>query len=144
MNVESTKVHGMSVQAWDVGGRCNLRALFRHYYKDAEGLVFVVDSNDRERMDEAKDQLDRLFAEDELLGLPVLVYANKQDLPNAMNLVEIEDVLGLRSRYDKRQIFVQPSSANSGCGLKEGFNWLQKHISNQKRAYEKSNATVAK
>eukprot|EP00958_Prasinococcus_capsulatus_P027510 scaffold5582_cov444-Prasinococcus_capsulatus_cf.AAC.3 len=61
------------------------------------GLIFVVDSNDRDRIGEARDELHRMLNEDELRDAVLLVFANKQDLPNAMNAAEITDKLGLHS-----------------------------------------------
>jgi ADP-ribosylation factor protein 1 len=64
-------------------------------------LIFVVDSNDRERAVEARDELHRMLAEDELREAVLLVFANKQDLPNAMNAAEITDKLGLHSMRNR-------------------------------------------
>merc|ERR1712168_37261 len=60
------------------------RPLWRHYFQNTQGLIFVVDSNDRERAAEAKDELTKMLQEDELKDAVLLVFANKQDLPNAM------------------------------------------------------------
>lgn len=57
----------------------------------------MVDSNDRERIPEAREELQRMLNEDELRDALLLVFANKQDLPNAMNAAEITDKLGLHS-----------------------------------------------
>lgn len=62
-----------------------------------QGLIFVVDSNDRDKVVEARDELHRMLNEDELRDVVLLVFANKQDLPNAMNAAEITDKLGLES-----------------------------------------------
>ena len=65
--------------------------------QNTQGLIYVVDSNDRERVSEARDELNRMLAEDELREAVVLVFANKQDLPNAMNAADITDKLGLHT-----------------------------------------------
>ena len=62
-----------------------------------QGLIFVIDSNDRERIGEAREELNRMLNEDELREAVLLIFANKQDLPNAMNAAEITDKLGLHS-----------------------------------------------
>ncbi|CAI0626094.1 unnamed protein product [Linum tenue] len=82
---------------WDVGGQDKIRPLWRHYFQNTQGLIFVVDSNDRDRVVEARDELHRMLNEDELRDAVLLVFANKQDLPNAMNAAEITDKLGLHS-----------------------------------------------
>ncbi|KAL2231315.1 UNVERIFIED_CONTAM: ADP-ribosylation factor 2 [Sesamum indicum] len=74
-----------------------IRPLWRHYFQNTQGLIFVVDSNDRDRVVEARDELHRMLNEDELRDAVLLVFANKQDLPNAMNAAEITDKLGLHS-----------------------------------------------
>merc|ERR1712149_128750 len=96
-NVETVEYKNISFTVWDVGGQDKIRPLWRHYFQNTEGLIFVVDSNDRERIAEARDELNRMLAEDELREAVVLVFANKQDLPNAMNAAEITDKLGLHS-----------------------------------------------
>ena len=63
---------------WDVGGQDKIRPLWRHYFQNTQGLIFVVDSNDRERISEARDELMRMLAEDELREAVLLIFANKQ------------------------------------------------------------------
>ena len=82
---------------WDVGGQDKIRPLWRHYFQNTQGIIFVVDSNDRDRVVEAREELQRMLNEDELRDALLLVFANKQDLPNAMNAAEITDKLGLHS-----------------------------------------------
>ena len=77
------------------------RPLWRHYYQNTDVLIFVIDSNDRERISECKDELHRFLAEDELKDCVLLVMANKQDLPNAMSTTEVTDKLGLHSVRDR-------------------------------------------
>jgi hypothetical protein len=69
---------------WDVGGQDKIRPLWRHYYTGTQGLVFVVDSQDRERVDEAKQELHRILSDREMKDCLLLVFANKQDLPGGM------------------------------------------------------------
>ncbi|OXB65538.1 hypothetical protein ASZ78_001845 [Callipepla squamata] len=95
------------------------------------GLIFVVDSNDRERVNEAREELMRMLAEDELRDAVLLVFANKQDLPNAMNAAEITDKLGLHS-LRHRNWYIQATCATSGDGLYEGLDWLSNQLRNQK------------
>ncbi|XP_058434700.1 ADP-ribosylation factor 1-like isoform X2 [Marmota monax] len=75
-------------------------------------LIFVVDNNDREHVNEASEQLMRMLAEDELRDTVLLVFANKQDFPNAMNTAEITDKLGLHRNW-----YIQATCATSGDGL---------------------------
>ncbi|RCV20361.1 hypothetical protein SETIT_4G049900v2 [Setaria italica] len=102
--------------------------LWRHYFQNTQGLVFVVDSNDRDRVVEARDELHRMLNEDELRDAVLLVFANKQDLPNAMNAAEIIDKLGLHSL---RQHHWYIQSATTGEGLYEGLDWLSSNIASK-------------
>jgi len=122
-NVETVEYKNISFTVWDVGGQDKIRPLWRHYFQNTQGLIFVIDSNDRERVGEAREELMRMLNEDELRDAILLVFANKQDLPNAMNAAEITDKLGLHSLRN-RQWFIQATCATSGDGLYEGLDWL--------------------
>jgi hypothetical protein len=103
--------------------RSQIRPLWRHHFLDKQGLIFVVDSTDRNRIGEARDELHRTLYEDELRDAVLLVFANKQDLPNAMNAAEITDKLGLHALRN-RFWNIQSTSATSGEGLQAGLEWL--------------------
>ncbi|CAI7898235.1 unnamed protein product [Closterium sp. NIES-53] len=126
-NVETVEYKNISFTVWDVGGQDKIRPLWRHYFQNTQGLIFVVDSNDRDRVMEARDELHRMLNEDELRDAVLLVFANKQDLPNAMNAAEITDKLGLHS-LRQRQWYIQSTCATSGEGLYEGLDWLSNNI----------------
>eukprot|EP00761_Pharyngomonas_kirbyi_P003303 gb/GECH01003307.1/.p1 GENE.gb/GECH01003307.1/~~gb/GECH01003307.1/.p1 ORF type:complete len:182 (+),score=36.98 gb/GECH01003307.1/:1-546(+) len=126
-NVETVEYKNISFTVWDVGGQDKIRPLWRHYFQNTQGLIFVVDSNDRERIGEARDELHRMLAEDELRDASLLVFANKQDLPNAMNSTEITDKLGLHT-LRQRDWYIQATCATSGEGLYEGLDWLSANI----------------
>jgi GTPase SAR1 family protein len=80
-NVETVTYKNVKFNVWDVGGQDKIRPLWRHYYTGTQGLVFVVDSQDRERLDEAKQELHRILSDREMKECLLLVFANKQDLP---------------------------------------------------------------
>ncbi|KAB0396055.1 hypothetical protein E2I00_009765 [Balaenoptera physalus] len=130
-NVETVEYKNISFTVWDVGGQDKIRPLWRHYFQNTQGLIFVVDSNDRERVNEAREELTRMLAEDELRDAVLLVFVNKQDLPNAMNAAEITDKLGLHS-LRQRNWYIQATCATSGDGLYEGLDWLSNQLKNQK------------
>jgi len=77
-NVETVEYKNISFTVWDVGGQDKIRPLWRHYFQNTQGLIFVVDSNDRERVGEARDELHRMLQEDELRDAVLLIFANKQ------------------------------------------------------------------
>nr|CAI5843792.1 unnamed protein product [Callosobruchus analis] len=111
---------------------CTTATVERSFSTLRRGLIFVVDSNDRERITEAKDELMRMLAEDELRDAVLLIFANKQDLPNAMNAAEITDKLGLHSLRN-RNWYIQATCATSGDGLYEGLDWLSNQLKNANR-----------
>jgi len=122
-NVETVEYKNINFTVWDVGGQDKIRPLWRHYFQNTQGLIFVVDSNDRERATEAAEELQKMLSEDELRDAALLVFANKQDLPNAMSVAEITDKLGLHS-LRQRKWYIQSTCATSGDGLYEGLDWL--------------------
>merc|ERR1711965_10589 len=127
-NVETVEYKNISFTVWDVGGQDKIRPLWRHYYQNTQGIIFVVDSNDRERVGEAKDELNRMLSEDELRDGVLLVLSNKSDLPQAMSAAETADKLGLHSLRN-RKWYIQATCATNGEGLCEGPDWLSNTIS---------------
>ncbi|KAK0583564.1 hypothetical protein LWI29_038239 [Acer saccharum] len=127
-NVETVEYRNISFSIWDVGGQSKIRPLWRHYFENTQGLIFVVDSNDRERIPEARNELHRILQDEELSNAALLVFANKQDIPDAMPASEIADKLGLYS-LGQRCWYIQSTSASSGEGLCKGLDWLSNSIS---------------
>jgi ADP-ribosylation factor protein 6 len=78
-NVESVTYKNVKFNVWDVGGQDKIRPLWRHYYTGTQGLVFVVDSADVDRMDEARQELHKIVNDREMKDAVILVFANKQD-----------------------------------------------------------------
>ncbi|GKA79711.1 ADP-ribosylation factor 2 isoform X1 [Tanacetum coccineum] len=127
---ESVEYKNISFTVWDIGGQDKLRPSWRFYFQNTEGIIFAVDRNDSDRVLEARDELHKILNEDELKDAVLLVLANKQDLPNAMNAAEITDKLGPYSLH-KRSWYIQSTCATSGEGLYEGLDWLSKNIANE-------------
>lgn len=128
-NVETVEYKNISFTVWDVGGQDKIRPLWRYYFQNTQGIIFVVDSNDRDRISEAREELQQMLSEDELRDALLLVFANKQDLPNAMNAAEITDKLGLHL-IRQRQWYIQATCATTGDGLYEGLEWLSTNLRN--------------
>ena len=122
-NVETVEFRNVTFTVTDVGGQDKIRKLWHHYYRGSHGVIFVVDSCDKHRMDAAREELRSILDADEMRGVAVLVYANKQDLPGAMGGSEVADKLGLH-RVRDREWYVQATCGVSGDGLFEGLNWL--------------------
>ncbi|XP_077998778.1 ADP-ribosylation factor 4-like [Glandiceps talaboti] len=130
-NVETVTYKNVDFVTWDVGSRDKMRPLWRHYYQNTDGLIFVIDSGDRERFPEAKEELERLVQEDELQDAVILIIANKQDLANAMTVQEITEKLDT-SKFPNRSWYVQGAVSIEGDGLYEGLEWVTSELSSRK------------
>ncbi|KFY40102.1 hypothetical protein V495_05621 [Pseudogymnoascus sp. VKM F-4514 (FW-929)] len=126
-NVETVTYKNVKFNVWDVGGQDKIRPLWRHYYSGTQGLIFVIDSSDRERIDEAKQELHRIIGDREMKESLLLVFANKQDIKGAMSPQDVTDSLGLKD-LNNRVWYVVPSCATTGEGLLEGLSWLSNNI----------------
>ena len=122
-NVETIHYKNIEMDCWDMGGQKKIRPLWHHYFENTDAIIFIVDSNDPDRIAEAKEELALLMSHQLLKAAKLLVYANKQDLPNAMPPAVVMEKLGLNC-YRNRQWHIQGSVAHSGTGLYEGLDWL--------------------
>jgi len=119
-----TFVHGRyTLNIWDVGGQRTLRPYWRNYFEQTDALVWVVDSGDRLRLDDCKEELHSLLLEDRLAGASLLVFANKQDIQGSMTDNEIQQALDLPA-IKSHQWSIISCSAVTGYNLMEGLNWV--------------------
>ena len=119
-NVETVTYKNVKFNVWDVGGQDKIRPLWRHYFSGTQGLIFVIDSNDRARIDEARQELHRIILDREMKEALLLVFANKQDIPGSMTPTEVTEKLRL-GQLKERTWYVVPSCATTGEGLLEGL-----------------------
>eukprot|EP00747_Dinoflagellata_sp_TGD_P027701 gnl/TRDRNA2_/TRDRNA2_132765_c0_seq1.p1 gnl/TRDRNA2_/TRDRNA2_132765_c0~~gnl/TRDRNA2_/TRDRNA2_132765_c0_seq1.p1 ORF type:complete len:182 (+),score=57.00 gnl/TRDRNA2_/TRDRNA2_132765_c0_seq1:88-633(+) len=122
-NIKSLVHEGFKLNVWDIGGQKTIRPYWSNYFESTDALVYVIDSSDRRRLEESGTELNELLAEDKLGGIPLLVFANKQDLLQASPADEISQVMGLENIKD-RTWTIQACSAKTGDGLTEGMEWL--------------------
>jgi ADP-ribosylation factor 1/2 len=123
-NVETINYKNIEMTCWDIGGQKKIRSLWYHYFHDTDAVIFVVDSNDPARLEEAREELTHLMNNDLLSKAVLLVFANKQDLPQAMSPASLIDALGLNSSLRHRNWHIQGTNACTGDGLYEGLDWL--------------------
>jgi ADP-ribosylation factor related protein 1 len=141
--VGKVNVHGSIINFWDLGGQKALRSIWSKYYDDAHAVVFVVDSTDKERIEECREALgfkfliiEEMVKNDTINSIPVLMLANKQDAENAMNLEEIQTIFNkiavtLEARDSK--IFAVSAlkgylTTYSSAGVRNAVEWLYKRL----------------
>ena len=110
---------------WDLGeyNKNRMNILWQHYCQNIDGLIFVIDSNDRERIEEAYKNLKELLVEERFKNCPILIMANKQDKNSALTVEEVKEKLCIEI-LKERTWLVKGISAFSGQGIKEGLDWM--------------------
>ena len=86
---------------WDLGGQKEIRSHWRDFYDKIDCIIFVIDSSDSIRMKECEEELRCLLEEEKVAGVPVLIYANKQDLNGSLSAEEIQEHLNLEQISDR-------------------------------------------
>lgn len=123
-NVKTITQDKISLVMWDIGGQATIRPYWQGYYSpDTSAIIFVIDSTDKDRMKEVEGELNTLLEEEKLTGVPMLIFANKQDLEGALSAKEISEELALVNVRD-RAWQINACSAKTGEGLKEGMLWV--------------------
>lgn len=131
-NVETVTYKNIKFQVWDLGGQTSIRPYWRCYFPNTQAVIYVVDSSDTERLDISKTEFHAILEEDELKNAIVLVYANKQDLPGALDDAKISESLELH-KIKNRQWAIFKTSAIKGEGLFEGLDWLSETLKTRRR-----------
>lgn len=125
-SIKIGKKNEINVALWDIGGQRKIRTYWKHYFDNVDVLIYVIDSADRERLEETGEELSKLLEEEKLEGVPVLIYANKQDLASAANPAEMSVQLNLSTIRD-RPWQIQPCSAQTKEGVEDGMSWVLKN-----------------
>jgi small GTP-binding protein len=137
-NVETLEYKNIKFNCWDVGGQGKIRPLWNYYFAYTDAVIFVVDSVDKDRInddendDSVKYEISRLLANDELKNAIFLIFANKQDLPQAVNPQILADLIGL-DKIKNRPWNIQGADAVKGNGLYEGLDWLVSTLPKHKK-----------
>ncbi|XP_063689960.1 ADP-ribosylation factor-related protein 1-like [Bolinopsis microptera] len=131
LNVGKIATQGVKITLWDMGGQDALRTLWKDYFLSCHGVVYIVDSEDEERLLDSRDVFLKVISHVQTNDLPLLVLANKRDSDHAEEMKKIKsifkecaDVIG------QRDCVVLPCSALKGEGLEDGIEWLTLRMKN--------------
>tara|TARA_B110001452_G_scaffold69863_1_gene56433 strand:- start:3515 stop:4108 length:594 start_codon:yes stop_codon:yes gene_type:complete len=135
LNIGRMTVNRAKLILWDLGGQSALRAIWEKYFAEAHGLIFVVDAADPDRFEESRAVLHQLLNHPDLAGIPLLVFANKQDAEGAVPPHEIEAIFGLHQTLSGSQPRkVVGVAALNGDGIQESVEWMVDSLHSSPRA----------
>ncbi|KAG5490785.1 hypothetical protein JKF63_00907 [Porcisia hertigi] len=120
-------ISGVKLNVWDMGGQRAARYYWRQYFKEVDVIIYVVDAADHQRILEARLGLQHLLEEEKVAGVPILIFANKQDFLGALSVEEVTVALNLTDLRDRRW-HIQGCSAKTSEGLDEGISWAVKQV----------------
>ncbi|XP_022670139.1 ADP-ribosylation factor-like protein 2 [Varroa jacobsoni] len=123
-NITTLEYRDYKINLWDVGGQTSLRCYWRNYFESTDSIVWVVDSADRRRLDDCATELHGLLQDERLLGATLLVLANKQDLPGALNCMDIAEHLRLESITSHHWRVFPCSAFTSEDSLLQAIDWM--------------------
>ena len=126
-NLQSFRLERTSFIIWDCGGSQEYRALWQYYYKNIEGIVFVLDASNHARIDESGQEMINALNNETLNGTPMLILLHKSDSPDCMSLDFVVEYFGLNDIND-RPWKILPSSILHTQTIDEGVSWLLSHI----------------
>uniref|UniRef100_A0A7S2NU65 ADP-ribosylation factor-like protein 2 n=1 Tax=Leptocylindrus danicus TaxID=163516 RepID=A0A7S2NU65_9STRA len=131
-NIKTLEYAGYKLNIWDVGGQQTIRSYWRNYFEKTDGLIWVVDSADKIRMEDCRSELKKLLDQEKLAGASLLIFANKQDLEGSMKSDEMIKALGLNEEnFVNRHYSIFACSAYSGKGLVDGIDWIVEDIASR-------------
>uniref|UniRef100_A0A4X2L8D5 ADP-ribosylation factor-like protein 14 n=2 Tax=Vombatus ursinus TaxID=29139 RepID=A0A4X2L8D5_VOMUR len=140
-NVEMIKMEkNIHLTVWDVGGQLHMRSFWDQYCENTDVLVYVVDSTDQRHLEDSRREFKLLLKNEHIRCVPVLLLANKQDLPGACTAEDITRKFKMKKNCGDRDWYVQPCCAISGDGLAEGFCKVTEFIKSYRKSAE---ATLA-
>lgn len=129
--IKTLEYDGLHLNIWDVGGQQSIRPFWHNYFEKTDFLVWVVDVSAVDRLDSAREELVSTLTmeEDRLIGAGLLVWLNKIDTQPDFDLRLVEQRLGIDEIKKHHNCRVQPCSALTGEGVKEGLDYIAQEIS---------------
>jgi len=132
LNIGKVDVGLAKLIFWDLGGQVGLRVIWDKYYSDSHAIIYVVDSVNMSRMEEAAKEMENILNNKELSDAPILLLANKQDLTEAIDTNHITKLLDFHMQPN-RPVHIQEISAITGAGIEQGLTWLIETLPRSKR-----------
>lgn len=125
---ETLTIGDLKLHTWDLGGHVAARMLWKKYACMANGVIFMVDAADPDRLGEAKAELQSLCTSVDLSKVPILILANKVDSKSALTRQRMEEGLNLAAlqMYHSMELFMV--SVINGTGYEEGFQWISSQL----------------
>ena len=127
-----------TLKAYSLGGHRQVRALWKNYFTQVDGVVFLVDATNVERLGESKEQLELLLTDDMLQKVPFAILGNKIDMPTALSEPALKQALGVadqctgKERKQQKGTFrpceVFMCSGVKGFGYGDAFRWLSEYV----------------
>lgn len=146
----ASQFKNINLKFWDLGGQKSLRNMWSRYFKQCHGIIFIIDSTDTERFQECYETLidiahDDIWMQiddddndndndnsnvDGTVNVPILMMANKQDLPQAVDLVSLKTgvFIKLVSELEATDSKLLPVSVLENQGLQESFRMVSDAI----------------
>jgi len=125
-NMKKVTKGNVSIKLWDIGGQPRFRSMWERYCRGVNAIVFVVDSADSEKFEQAKKELQDLVSKPQLQGIPLLVLGNKNDLAEAVLADELVKIIGLEE-IPGRDVCCYSISAKNHVNIDKVLEWLIAH-----------------
>ncbi|KAF6384377.1 ADP ribosylation factor like GTPase 14 [Rhinolophus ferrumequinum] len=139
-NVETLEWEkSLSLTVWDVGGQTRMRSVWGYYCEHTDGLVYVVDSTDKQRLEDSRREFEHILKNEHIKNVPVVLLANKQDVPGALTAEDITRMFKVKKLCCNRNWYVQPCCAITGEGLTEGLRKVTEFV----KSHMKSRDTLS-
>jgi len=140
LNIGKIEQVGFTVLLWDLGGKDILRPIWRKYYPECFGIVFVIDGSNEDKLEESLTALSDVMKNKDVEGVPILILVNKKDKPNFFGKEKVQESNHEIASSKSRSIFIIEVSALNKVNIDEAFTWLYEAIGD---FYAKSLSTRA-
>ncbi|KAG9325278.1 hypothetical protein KVV02_000026 [Mortierella alpina] len=124
-NMRKVTKGNVTMKLWDIGGQPRFRSMWERYCRGVNAIVFVLDAADHDKLDAARTELRNLLDKPQLASIPVLVLGNKNDLPGALTVDQIIEVMNLK-QIASREVSCYSISAKNQVNIDITLQWLTK------------------